>query len=146
MRRPLGPIEIPPSRCTTIFSKFLNLILEALQRMTLDIETPSLLVYSDGTGRLVNPAALPTSLEDVRTRYMEGDLLIDARGRVFRLSHSDGEACLIAILAGAVAPVDVTDTFTASEVDAILANVVCNDPRDVEMVVSAIQRFRNATW
>ena len=114
--------------------------------MTTDIETPALLVYGDGTARLINPADLPTSLEDVGTRYMENDLVIDGRGRVFKLSYSDKPALVIELLTGKAEPIDVTSRFTEAEVDNLLANVKCDDPLDLEKVVSAIKLSRQASW
>ena len=114
--------------------------------MTFGIEAPALLVYGDGTGRLVNPADLPTCLEDVCTRYMEDDLLIDRRGRVFRLSYSENEALVIGLLNQKLEPVDVTDRFTEAEMDSLLGQVKCDDPCHLEKVVSAIELSRRATW
>ena len=47
--------------------------------MSQSVQCPALLIYEDGTGRLVVTSDLPAMLDEVSTRYLIGDILIDRR-------------------------------------------------------------------
>jgi hypothetical protein len=77
---------------------------------------------------------------------MEDDLLIDRRGRVFRVSYPDKEAQLVSMLAGKAGPLDITHLYTESEVDALLLNAKCDDRDALDRVVSSIRLCRDESW
>lgn len=103
---------------------------------------PAMLVYADGTGRLVNQNFLLGCMTDVCTRYLEGDVLIDGFGRIFDLYRPYNELRILDLLSASPEPIDVTDRFGEAEIDLILARVCSRDKSDVPRMQLAIHTSR----
>ena len=110
-------------------------------------QCPALLIYEDGTGRLVVTSDLPAMLDEVSTRYLIGDILIDRRGRVFELAYASTPNLVVAALCdGRAPPIEVTARYSDEDVDRLVMGVVGLHADDLTKMQDAIEFARSATW
>jgi hypothetical protein len=103
--------------------------------MSIEAEFPALKIYAGGECRVVSAGDIGTEIDEVLLGGMQGDLLVDAQRRIFRLWFENSTDMLVARLVGAANPIEVVEQHALEAIDDLLEQAYKSGNSDVRQLV-----------